>query len=73
MSAHLNFDERTALLAYYRSRKRKVVARTDSPAGEDCGLTLAHKSQTVSSSDARAKFDLWEMFFVSKTPNCPNS
>ena len=58
MSAHLNFDERTALLAYCRSHKRRVAERTDSPAGGDCGLTLVHKSQTVSSSDARAKFDL---------------
>ena len=58
MRAHLNFDERIALLACYRSHKKRVVAQTDSLAGGDCGLTLGHKYRTVSSADARAEFDL---------------
>ena len=73
MSAHLNFDVRTALLTYCRSHKMKVTAQTDSLADGDCGLTLVHKYRTVSLADARAKFNLWEKSFESKTPNCPDS
>ena len=58
VSANLNFDVRTALLAYYRSHKMKVVTQTGSPTSGDCGLSLVHKCQTVSSTDAEAKPDL---------------
>ena len=69
----MNYDERTALLACYRSHKKRVIVQTDSLASGDCGLTLVHKYRTVSSADARAKFDLWEKSFELKTPNYPNS
>ena len=71
--AHLSFDASTALLTYYRSRMKRVVALTDSPASVDCGPILAHKYQIASLADAGAKFDLWETFFELKTPNCPSS
>ena len=58
MTTHLNFVVRTALLTYYRSHKMKVVAQTGSLAGGDYGLTLVHKCQTVSSTNAEAESDL---------------
>ena len=57
VSAHLSFDVHTALLAYYQSHKKKVIAQTNSLADGDCGLTLVHKYQIVFSVDAEAKFD----------------